>query len=345
MGLARRASRFRGARCRGARCRGARCQAPGSPKVPGSWQPGSWQPGSWQPEFARAPHPEADRACQPYGWRVPGVGLARRASRFRGARCRGARCPAPGRPSLLGLRIPRLTGPVSPTAGGFPAWGWHAVPAVSEVQGAENQGARCKVPGSWQSEFARAPHPEADRACQPYGWRVPGVGLARRASRFRGARCRGARCPAPGSPRRGEGLGDRAWFRLWPVRWRGVLIAGVLDAVYTGASRTVRAVRTAALPGPTPYPLTPLLGGPPPTPGCKVPGCKVPAARGEATLAADGEGLAAFSRAVRGSLAAREPGGARNRFEGRPGVRESDRWATLPMFPLHDLVDFLDPDA
>ncbi len=176
--------------------------------------------------FAQAPHPKADRACQPHGRSHLGVGLARRASQFPGrGRCSGAcrtllerRLPLPTRlgsrrvaavaagqvfdlpcrrrrqrptadrrqgaagrrvvrefvapdacalraqwqvedlpyarkrsePALscdgsarqrgfpsdavtsdsLRLRIPRLTGPVSPTAGAISAWGWHAVPAI-----------------------------------------------------------------------------------------------------------------------------------------------------------------------------------------------------------------------
>ncbi len=176
--------------------------------------------------FAQAPHPKADRACQPHGRSHLGVGLARRASNSRDAAdargpaepCLDAGCPslrglAPdglppspqGRSStchaagggsvrprivdkerrdaawsanswprtlvpcvyngrsktcptarrrsepalscdgsarqrgfpldavtsdLLRLRIPRLTGPVSPTAGAISAWGWHAVPAI-----------------------------------------------------------------------------------------------------------------------------------------------------------------------------------------------------------------------
>ncbi len=54
--------------------------------------------------FAQAPHPKADRACQPHGRSHLGVGLARRASQFPGrCRCSGA-CR-----TLLERRLPLPT--------------------------------------------------------------------------------------------------------------------------------------------------------------------------------------------------------------------------------------------
>ncbi len=103
----------------------------------------------------------------------------------------------PGRNGLRRLqgRFCRMGRILRTASGRAPRAPWMRLRGARRVQGARPLAARPLAARPWQPEFARAPHPEADRACQPYGWSVPGVGLARRVSRFRGARC-----PAPGSP-------------------------------------------------------------------------------------------------------------------------------------------------
>ena len=190
--------------------------------------------------FAQAPHPKADRACQPHGRSHLGVGLARRASQFPGrCRCSGAcrtllerRLPLPTRlgsrrvaavavgqvfdlpcrrrrqrptadrrQGAAGRRVVREL--VAPDACALRVqWQVEDLPYARTCLRAEAERARVvvrwlstatRVPvGCGHIGFAQAPHPKADRACQPHGRSHLGVGLARRASPFPG-RCRCSR--------------------------------------------------------------------------------------------------------------------------------------------------------